>query len=561
MTEFSLRRYFLLIIAAAVLTLAEGCSERAHNEFSVRDREMLSLLTGAVSEGRYPDVVSLADSLIALPDDSVSFTVRKAARGCKALAYIMSNNLDSAENYILDLEEMIKADTGAYYNIYIGNTAVGIYAIKKEMDYAKALSGFYKALEVSVKKNDTVNQAVSLSNISSVHLLRKDTSGLEYAREAYRLSRKTETPYVIAGSAINLSNMLLLAGKYADALRYADTAKMWVENVSHQCELELVRARALSATGHAREAERIYRTLEPVVRDSAPDMAVRYGTAYGEFLLSRGDAAEAVDVLESALSGRGLSHEDMSTLYLLLSEASASAGNDGQSLKYYKMYHAYCDSLAVYEKELQLNNMMRRYNQVKYEKDIAAKELAVVKANRNTEISVVAALAVGVVALVFGIMYRRTNGLYRKLVEQHQRYIQKEAILTEQNRSATGHSPEEAKDRELFDRLERLMDTEKSYRMKDVSLNKLAEMLSSNRAYVSKVINRFADQTFSSYINSKRINEAIAVLSDPENDTPLKMLSDDLGYNTLSTFYRAFAKETGCPPSKYRSGMRYIRKE
>ena len=551
----------MLIIAAAVLTLTEGCSERAHNEFSVRDREMLSLLTGAVSEGRYPDVVSLADSLIALPDDSVSFTVRKAARGCKALAYIMSNNLDSAENYILDLEEMIKADTGAYYNIYIGNTAVGIYAIKKEMDYAKALSGFYKALEVSVKKNDTVNQAVSLSNISSVHLLRKDTSGLEYAREAYRLSRKTETPYVIAGSAINLSNMLLLAGKYADALRYADTAKMWVENVSHQCELELVRARALSATGHAREAERIYRTLEPVVRDSAPDMAVRYGTAYGEFLLSRGDAAEAVDVLESALSGRGLSHEDMSTLYLLLSEASASAGNDGQSLKYYKMYHAYCDSLAVYEKELQLNNMMRRYNQVKYEKDIAAKELAVVKANRNTEISVVAALAVGVVALVFGIMYRSTNGLYRKLVEQHQRYIQKEAILTEQNRSATGHSPEEAKDRELFDRLERLMDTEKSYRMKDVSLNKLAEMLSSNRAYVSKVINRFADQTFSSYINSKRINEAIAVLSDPENDTPLKMLSDDLGYNTLSTFYRAFAKETGCPPSKYRSGMRYIRKE
>lgn len=551
----------MLIIAAAVLTLAEGCSERAHNEFSVRDREMLSLLTGAVSEGRYPDVVSLADSLIALPDDSVSFTVRKAARGCKALAYIMSNNLDSAENYILDLEEMIKADTGAYYNIYIGNTAVGIYAIKKEMDYAKALSGFYKALEVSVKKNDTVNQAVSLSNISSVYLLRKDTSGLEYAREAYRLSRKTETPYVIAGSAINLSNMLLLAGKYADALRYADTAKMWVENVSHQCELELVRARALYSMGRTEEAERIYADLGPVVMNTARDMAVRYGTAYGEFLLSRGDAAEAVDVLESALSGRGLSHEDMSTLYLLLSEASAATGNDGQSLKYYKMYHAYCDSLAVYEKELQLNSMMRRYNQVKYEKDIAAKELAVMKANRNTEISVVAALAVGVVALVFGIMYRRTNGLYRKLVEQHQRYIQKEAILTEQNRSAAGHSPEEAKDRELFDRLEQLMDTEKSYRMKDISLNKLAEMLSSNRAYVSKVINRFADQTFSSYINSKRINEAIAVLSDPENDTPLKMLSDDLGYNTLSTFYRAFAKETGCPPSKYRSGMRYICKE
>ena len=522
---------------------------------------MLSQLTDAVSEGQYTQVVSLADTLLSLPDDSISAEVRKATRGCKALAYIMSNNLDSAANYILDLEDMVETDTGTFYNIYISNTAVGIYAIKKELDFARALSGFYKALEASIKEKDTINQAVSLCNISSVYLLRKDTSGLGYAEEAYRLSRKTETPYVIAGSAINLSNMLLLAGKYADALRYADTAKMWVENVSHQCELELVRARALYSMGKTDEAERIYADLEPVVMNTARDMAVRYGTAYGEFLLSRGDAAEAVDVLESALSGRGLSHEDMSTLYLLLSEASAAAGNDAQSLKYYKVYHAYCDSLAVYEKELQLNSMMHRYNQVKYEKDIAAKELAVMKANRNTEISIIAALAVGVVALVFGIMYRRTNGLYRKLVEQHQRYIQKEAILTEQSRSAAGHSPEEAKDRELFDRLERLMDTEKSYRMKDVSLNKLAEMLSSNRAYVSKVINRFADQTFSSYINSKRINEAIAVLSDPENDTPLKMLSDDLRYNTLSTFYRAFAKETGCPPSKYRSGMRYIRKE
>lgn len=356
---------------------------------------MLSQLTDAVSEGQYTQVVSLADTLLSLPDDSISAEVRKATRGCKALAYIMSNNLDSAANYILDLEDMVETDTGTFYNIYISNTAVGIYAIKKELDFARALSGFYKALEASIKEKDTINQAVSLCNISSVYLLRKDTSGLGYAEEAYRLSRKTETPYVIAGSAINLSNMLLLAGKYADALRYADTAKMWVENVSHQCELELVRARALYSMGKTDEAERIYADLEPVVMNTARDMAVRYGTVYGEFLLSRGDAAEAVDVLESALSGRGLSHEDMSTLYLLLSEASAAAGNDAQSLKYYKVYHAYCDSLAVYEKELQLNSMMHRYNQVKYEKDIAAKELAVMKANRNTEISIIAALAVG----------------------------------------------------------------------------------------------------------------------------------------------------------------------
>ena len=551
----------MLIVAAAVLTLAEGCSEKAHNELSVRDREMLSLLTGAVSEGRYPDVVSLADSLIALPDDSVSFTVRKAARGCKALAYIMSNKLDSAENYIFDLEEMIKADTGAFINISIGNTALGIYAVKKELDYAKALAGFYKVLEMSEKENDTANQAVSLCNIATVYLLRKDTSGLEYAREAYRLSQNTRSPYVIAGSAINLSNMFLFAGRYAEALQYADTAEVWVENVSHQCELGLVRAQALYSMGKTEAAEKIYSDLGPVVMNTARDMAVRYGTAYGEFLLSRGDAAEAVDVLESALSGRGLSHEDMSTLYLLLSEASAATGNDGQSLKYYKMYHAYCDSLAVQEKEIQFGNMVRSYEQVKYEKEIADKELAVEKANKKVAVSIIVVLAVGVTAVVFWVMYRKTNALYRRIVEQYRQYEAKESRLKEQHRSGSGaEGLEESKERALFDRIEQLMSGEKTYRQKDVSLNMLAEKLSSNRAYVSKVINHFAGQTFSAYINSKRIAEAVTVLSDPEDDTPLKMLADNLGYSTLSTFYRAFCKETGCPPSKYRQVIRQIDK-
>lgn len=555
-----MRERYCLFVAVLLTVFAVGCSYDMQEERSTRDRKMLSCLTEAISDGHYLYAVSLADTVLSLPDDSVSPGVRKAARGCKALAYIMSNNLDSAENYYMNLQEMVEADTGTFYNIFIGNTAVGIYAIKKELDYAKALAGFYKAFEASVKEGDTVNQVVSLCNISSVYLLRKDTSGLRYAMKAYRLGRKTETPYIIAGSAINLSSMLLLAGKCAEALHYADTAEMWVENVSHRCELELIKAQALSEMGDFIEAENIYRSLRPMI-DSAKDMVVRYATTYGKYLLSKGEAMAAVRVLESALSGPGISHEDMSTLYLLLSEAFSATGNDAQSLKYYRIYHAYCDSLAVYEKELQLNNMELRYNQMKYEKDIADKELAVVKANRNMSLSIVSAFAVGVIALVFGIMYRKTNWLYRKLVEQHQRYMQKEANLIVCSRTVNDADPEEAKDKELFERIEQLMDAEKSYRMKDISLNKLAEMLSSNRAYVSKVINRFADQTFSSYINSKRINEAIAVLSDPGNDIPLKMLSDDLGYNTLSTFYRAFAKETGCPPSKYRSGMRHMSKE
>lgn len=58
--------------------------------------------------------------------------------------------------------------------------------------------------------------------------------------------------------------------------------------------------------------------------------------------------------------------------------------------------------------------------------------------------------------------------------------------------------------------------------------------------------------SFPYYVNSFRINEAVRILSDPENDTPIKAIAWSLGYNNLTTFYRLFEAAKGMPPSKYR---------
>lgn len=41
------------------------------------------------------------------------------------------------------------------------------------------------------------------------------------------LGRQKGQPYMMASSATSLSNMLLLAGQYHDALRYVDTAEAY----------------------------------------------------------------------------------------------------------------------------------------------------------------------------------------------------------------------------------------------------------------------------------------------------------------------------------------------
>lgn len=83
-------------------------------------------------------------------------------------------------------------------------------------------------------------------------------------------------------------------------------------------------------------------------------------------------------------------------------------------------------------------------------------------------------------------------------------------------------------------------------------LKRLAELLDTNRTYVSKAVNKYSGMSFSSYLNMYRINEATAVISDPSRNVLLKQLADDLGYNSVTVFSKAFQKETGLTPSRYR---------
>ncbi len=108
------------------------------------------------------------------------------------------------------------------------------------------------------------------------------------------------------------------------------------------------------------------------------------------------------------------------------------------------------------------------------------------------------------------------------------------------------------RDAELFARIEYLMQTEGVYRQNDLTIERLAERLDTNRTYISRAINQQAGKAFSSYVNSYRIDEAVRRLSNVDDDTPLKALAQMLGYNHLQTFYTSFQSAIGMPSSKYR---------
>ena len=89
-----------------------------------------------------------------------------------------------------------------------------------------------------------------------------------------------------------------------------------------------------------------------------------------------------------------------------------------------------------------------------------------------------------------------------------------------------------------------------------LTITAVSERLGTNRTYLSKAINDITGKTFTQLVNEYRIRQAIAEISDLKADKPLKQISTDVGFNSLSTFYNTFQASTGMTPARYRSQLK-----
>ena len=86
-----------------------------------------------------------------------------------------------------------------------------------------------------------------------------------------------------------------------------------------------------------------------------------------------------------------------------------------------------------------------------------------------------------------------------------------------------------------------------------MSLKKLAEKMRVHPNYLSQIINA-KGQSFSSFINGYRIEEARKLLLDPhKRDRSILNIAYDTGFYSKSVFNTAFKRITGQTPSQFRS--------
>lgn len=85
-----------------------------------------------------------------------------------------------------------------------------------------------------------------------------------------------------------------------------------------------------------------------------------------------------------------------------------------------------------------------------------------------------------------------------------------------------------------------------------LTLAELAADLGTNRTTLSSYINNSLGTTFYDYVNSNRLEYTEKLLSDPGTKYSAEQLAELSGFNSLSTFRRAFSKKYGISPQQYR---------
>ena len=116
----------------------------------------------------------------------------------------------------------------------------------------------------------------------------------------------------------------------------------------------------------------------------------------------------------------------------------------------------------------------------------------------------------------------------------------------------SGLKPDHA--RALYENLLAHVDNEQAYLDADISLGALARDLGVSTNHVSQVINEFDQSNFHDFINARRVAEACRRLQESQ-DTNLLELAMDVGFNSKSSFNRAFRKFAGTTPSEYLAGL------
>lgn len=475
------------------------------------------------------------------------------------ISYLYRHDIDSCLYYLnnsLFLASNIGDKDSGEFDLILSTTYnnLGLCYINLTTDYYKASGYFLESLKYIDPESEPGTYTAVLSNITIAHYFLDDPSGLYYAQICYDFTKKHNVSPFLADYCMAL--MEFVSGNYTEAENYAEHALTVLEHMPESQSVyrdmiaaNIIYGKALMASGKEAAAGRAFSRAVGIPADPAYADVVGANVYYGDYFIHIGDDDRALSVFLDAVD---LSHESsnyayLDELYSRISKLYEKKGDEAQALVWYKRFDEVKDSIFNATRDFALSEIKAKYRLEQYQNELRISEITILKKEKSTQVMLLLFLLSSVSAVLIWLIMYQKNKYYERIVRQYRDSVN----LRKQVRE---HDAVPSDDRHdvLYQELLRLMDIERLYRDKDITLDKLSAVLKTNRSYLSKTINEHSGRNFNKFINKYRISEAIERLSKSDEDCLLKAMATDLGFNSPSTFYKAFYEETGVSPSVYR---------
>jgi len=261
--------------------------------------------------------------------------------------------------------------------------------------------------------------------------------------------------------------------------------------------------------------------------------------------LSEGNTNEALQLALKLIppDTNLLDHKNLvPDIYLLISDAYSKLHQPDSSLKYLNKY-------MTVSKLIEQEGSMARSMIIFAEKEHAATKHKL-QVYRKRYINVLLGMFVLIALIIFILalfrsIYRSKMLLLENLLEKS-----KKLPLNTNGKRTTGKDPKETeKQQKLITELEQLMKNNRPYLDPGLNIKQTAEMLSTNRTYLSIALNEVLEKSFPNYINEYRIAEAVKLVKEDfiSNHT-IEALAYNSGFTNRSVFTSVFKKQTGMTP-------------
>jgi AraC-like DNA-binding protein len=164
-------------------------------------------------------------------------------------------------------------------------------------------------------------------------------------------------------------------------------------------------------------------------------------------------------------------------------------------------------------------------------------------------VTIESAFGSAIVILSLSVLYAGVFGLQNS--ELFTEHFEKKAVILKPNQFSESDLL-----KTLYE-LDRCMDEKKPYLHPRLSLKALSEIVLIPENQISAAINTIRKQNFYDYINTLRVNAFIerCKTADRYNYT-LTAIAFECGFNSKSTFYDIFKRQTGSTPASYLKSMK-----